>query len=148
MNKYCWKFFFLCHSDLFSSSLYCSICFLYVIKFRVLKISITLSLENRPKPTETDIHWNRWFSNHFDRFRLRISQTEIFGFGWPYLYKPTETEPSTPLSPTLSNYVTITTPSYYFYSMKDFTRTYFSNNMPFKIIMRYYFQSHKRPRRN
>ena len=39
---------------------------------------------------------NRWFSNHFDRFRLRISQTEIFGFGWPYPYKPTETEPSTP----------------------------------------------------
>ena len=62
----------------------------------VLKISITLSLENR-KPTETEIHRNRLISSHFGRFRLRISQTKIFGFGWPYPYKPTETEPNTPL---------------------------------------------------
>ena len=70
-------------------------CFI-VWKSMVLKISITLSLKNR-KPTETEIHRNWLISSHFSRFRLRVSQTEIFGFNWPYPYKPTETEPSTPL---------------------------------------------------
>ena len=70
-------------------------CFI-VWKSVVLKISTTLSLKNR-KPTETEIHRNRLISNHFNWFRLRISQTEIFGFGWPYPYKPIKTELSTPL---------------------------------------------------
>ena len=70
-------------------------CFI-VWKSMVLKISITLSLKNW-KPTETEIHWNWLISSHFGRFRLRISQTEIFGFGWPYTYKTDWTEQSTPL---------------------------------------------------
>ena len=70
-------------------------CFI-VWKSMVLKISITLSLKNR-KPTETEIHRNWLISSHFGRFRLRVSQTEIFGFDGPYPYKPTETESSTPL---------------------------------------------------
>ena len=39
---------------------------------------------------------NWWFSDYFSRFRLRISQTENFGFGWPTLRKPIETEPTHP----------------------------------------------------
>ena len=70
-------------------------CFIFW-KSVVLKISITLSLKNR-KPTETKIHQNWLISSHFSRFRLRISQTKIFGFSWPYWYKPIETEPSTSL---------------------------------------------------
>ena len=61
---------------------------------------LTISLENRPKSTETD--WNQNIIeingfNHFGRFRLRISQTEIFSFSWPYTYKTDWTEQSTPL---------------------------------------------------
>ena len=53
--------------------------------------------ETRPKPTKTEIPPKPTISNHFGRFRLRISQTEILSFGWPYTYKTDRTEPSTPL---------------------------------------------------
>ena len=91
LNKYCWKFFFLCRSNLLNNSLFVAL---------LLFFFLTISLENRPKSTETD--WNQNIIeidgfNHFGRFRLRISQTEIFGFGWPYTYKTDWTEQSTPL---------------------------------------------------
>ena len=55
--------------------------------------------KNRPKPTEIKSNRNRRISNYFGRFRLKVSQTENFRFGWPTLRKPTETEPTHPYFP-------------------------------------------------
>ena len=45
LNKYCWKFFFLCRSNLLNNSLSVAL---------LLFFFLTISLENRPKSTETD----------------------------------------------------------------------------------------------
>ena len=101
--------FFLCCfvSTLFINFvqlLYCLIAFCIFIFFMWLKLGFWKSqwpslwkTETRPKPTETEIPPKPMVSNHFSRFQLRISQTKIFSFGWPYTYKNDRTEPSTPL---------------------------------------------------
>ena len=85
------------------------LCFLYVIKVRVLKIFIALSffvfwvLFNTEsmllfmrlklinwKLTKTEINWNQLISNYFGRFRWKNLQTENFGSVGQTLRKPTE----------------------------------------------------------
>ena len=38
----------------------------------------------KPEPVKTETNWNRRFFNYFSQFRLRLLQTENFGFGFDW----------------------------------------------------------------
>ena len=108
LNKYCWKLFFLYRSNLFNNSLSVGlllcvcvfVCFFflfYVTKVRVLKISITFSLENRPKPTETKILPKPIDFQSFRSVLVENFTNRNIWFQFTIPIKTDRTEPSTPL---------------------------------------------------